>query len=85
MVSDIGGALGLVLGLSILDLLVYASKFMRKGVSGLVTLKKEADNTKVSISKVSLMLKYVIDKKSKKQIEKNCKQVFAKSTTLSPN
>ena len=65
MVSDIGGALGLVLGLSILDLLVFASNFMRTGVSGLVTLKKELDNKKVSYFIVSRLFVVLIQKDAK--------------------
>ena len=43
LVSDIGGALGLVLGLSILDLLVCSSNFVRKGINGLFAIKRKHD------------------------------------------
>ena len=52
LLSDVGGALGLVLGLSILDFLVCSGNMLRKGVKRLATLKrKRANYRKVSFVK----------------------------------
>ena len=54
LVSDIGGALGLVLGLSILDLLVCSSNFVRKGINGLFAIKRKHDHCR-NVSKISIL------------------------------
>ena len=41
LVSDIGGALGLVLGLSIVDFLVCSGNMLRKGFNKLASMKKK--------------------------------------------
>ena len=40
LTSDIGGAMGLLLGLSVLDLLMFSSLAIRKVASGVITAKE---------------------------------------------
>ena len=67
LLSDVGGALGLVLGLSILDFLVCSGNMLRKGVKRLATLKrKRANYRRVSFVKNSPNIKNLQRRKSKR-------------------
>ena len=47
LVSDIGGALGLLLGLSILDLVMFSSSMVKKLCSGIFYVKRSLTRRRV--------------------------------------
>ena len=58
LTSDIGGAMGLLLGLSVLDVLIFSSLAIRKVVNGFIAAKEN-----MVIIKKSLALVMSIDSK----------------------
>ena len=63
LVSDIGGALGLICGLSILDLLVFVTNFFRKILHGLGLVKRKVLEEQPDTKKrrISTLSEVVID------------------------
>ena len=57
LVSDIGGALGLICGLSILDLLIFVTNFVKKVINNSISLFRGLTIRDVSLSvyKLSFM------------------------------
>ena len=73
LVSDIGGALGLVLGLSIVDFLVCSGNMLRKGFNKLASMKrKQTFLKKVSSPRVVVTYFSETNVKAKIKTGKSC-------------
>ena len=73
LVSDIGGALGLVLGLSIVDFLVCSGNVLRKGFKKLASMKRKQTFLK-KVSSPQVVVTYFSETNVKAKIKtgKSC-------------